>query len=51
MVIAHVIILERIKSVLVAITESTMFVAVSFMLKLESKLKRFSGLPAKQSVP
>lgn len=40
MVIVHVIILERIKSVLVAITEKTIFVVVNFMLKLESKLIR-----------
>lgn len=40
MVIAHVIILERIKSVLVAITEKMMFVVANFMLKMESKLIR-----------
>ena len=40
MVIAHVIILGRIRNVLVVITEKMMFVAVNFMLKLESKLIR-----------
>ena len=41
MVIAHVIILGRIRNVLVVITEKMMFVVVNFMLKLESKLRRF----------
>ena len=41
MVIAHVIILGRIRNVLVVITEKMMFVVVNFMSKLESKLRRF----------
>lgn len=42
---------EKISIVHVQIIEKRIFVVVNFILKLESKLNRISGLPAKQSVP
>ena len=43
--------MEKIKNVPALIIEKRIFVVVNFILELESKLDRISGLPAKQSVP
>ena len=43
--------MEKISIAHVQITEKRIFVVVNFILELESKLDRISGLPAKQSVP